>query len=604
MSKVTTDNKTANIPQQTQTPQSPKRYNNSMKQQSQNNSSSKSRDEQLLWECINTGMSKSITNSTTNVNLPKNGVTTSAVVLDQLNAYNIAPGVVEPVQNDIKQLKNGQQNITSMTKGGYDSCDGSNENLFSENLFECSNLDESTDFIENDESNIDMDVSNEFLIENSDFIDLDRQKDPSLMVKSIDRLTKKLVSQAEFLRINGTQTNELNGRKASVVSNSNNTWSDETYSNDISFPSISLTAPVIQSIKDETTSDVKPEIIEFKVGGPIQQTIGSKNLFFNNLNSFPHLTDSSNSLDLENVGPPSGMDSCLSMSGLYETICPSKSKSKRKLFAPGLLARRALGGGHQPVSGSLDSINSCFNLDSVNPPSIMDELLDSMISVASITSEIADESTLMEDNSQYDTSQSEIEDLTEYQSCNDLSMNDFSFSEQHTFNIPRKITPKQKRQMVKDRFKTYTIMDELQLQQKNDDEIETPISPVIIEQKLTPRQKRQADTSRFQTQILDSSSIINVLAGQKLSDHESAEENDEHLQLLKLAALSVVTPEKVVEPQPIKSIRGGKKPAYVSPYKLTKPTISKLKPRFEVKPPVKVVKAKETGECFNSIYSH
>lgn len=585
INKITTETKTKNIPQQQQ--QSPKRI---IMKPVQDSPTTKSRDEQLLWECIQTGMSKSITTSTTNVNLSKNGLTTSAVVLDQLNVYNIAPGVVEPVQNDIKQLKNERQphqNITSMTKDGYDSCDGSNENLFSENLFDGTNLDGS-ELIENDDSNIEMDVSNEFLIENSDFIDLDRQKDPSLMVKSIDRLTKKLVSQAEFLR-----TNELNERKSSIIST--NTWSEDTLSNDISFPSISLTAPCIQSIKDETTSDLKSKEIEFKVGGPIQQQIiGNKNLFFNNLNSFSHLTDSSNSLDLENVGPPSGMDSCLSMSGLYETIFPSKSKTKRKLFAPGLLARRALGGGvggTQPVSGSLDSINSCFNLDSINPPSIMDELLDSMISVASITSEIADESTLMEDNSQYDTSQSEIEDLTEYQSCNDLSVNDFSFSEQLTFNIPRKITPKQKRQMVKDRFKTYTIMDELQLQQK--DEIEIPISP----QKLTPRQKRQADTSRFQTQVLDSSSIINVLAEQKLSDQES-EENDEHLQLLKLAALSVVQktqPEKIVEPQPIKSIRGGKKPAYVSPYKLTQPSISKLKPKIEVKPLVKVVKAKETG---------
>jgi adenomatosis polyposis coli protein len=74
---------------------------------------------------------------------------------------------------------------------------------------------------------------------------------------------------------------------------------------------------------------------------------------------------------------------------------------RKKSLPVGVVARRALNHGHSRT-GSLENLLSEFNncnhsqLENVKPPSIMDELLDvgdmenSMLSVASITSEIAD----------------------------------------------------------------------------------------------------------------------------------------------------------------------------------------------------------------------
>ena len=150
-----------------------------------------------------------------------------------------------------------------------------------------------------------MEVSNEFMIENEENIEQkidDKHKNPDLMLKSVDRLTQELVSTAEYLRKN-TQTSENADKMSNSISN--NTWNDE-----ISFPSISMSAPMIGSTNDETTfatdqiqpipkdkidgicqsaektptneefvfkppeSDIK---IDFKVGGEIKNATGVKN---------------------------------------------------------------------------------------------------------------------------------------------------------------------------------------------------------------------------------------------------------------------------------------------------------------------------------------
>lgn len=112
------------------------------------------------------------------------------------------------------------------------------------------------------------------------------------------------------------------------------------------------------------------------------------------------MSDSCNSLDLDAIRPPSGMDT---VSGYFEPsittataaggppFSPQLSRRKKSLPA-GLMAKRALSqftnSGCGGMVGSLESVHSSCNLENVKPPSIMDELLDSMISVASITSEV------------------------------------------------------------------------------------------------------------------------------------------------------------------------------------------------------------------------
>lgn len=87
----------------------------------------------------------------------------------------------------------------------------------------------------------------------------------------------------------------------------------------------------------------------------------------------------------------------------YSTSLPPMQSIGRKKSLPitGVVARRALSHGQNRTSSLENLLNECNNgnnsqLENVKPPSIMDELLDfgdmenSMLSVASITSEIAD----------------------------------------------------------------------------------------------------------------------------------------------------------------------------------------------------------------------
>ncbi|XP_055379782.1 uncharacterized protein LOC129610948 isoform X2 [Condylostylus longicornis] len=483
----------------------------------------------------------------------------------------------------------------------------------------------------------DMEISNEFLIDkinespNNSIYDesvstnniiQDKHKDPDLMLKSVERLTQELVATAEYLRNNpdcvdfdSVPISLLDDKKTKSESNSNsnnNTWNENTCPNDVSFPSVSITAPIISSMnEDETTvSDgnilIKPveEINEIFEKTPTNEFAPHND--FNSLNYYEHnnqkllqdnsqpnsidaetytlvaesdegnktiqindndsisngiqfivggevklpqmtfsrmnhlsvsgpmsldtsstmtnstiiameatklannlmrnmMTDSATSLDLENIRPPSCMES-LSMSGCYEVTAqngntqqlqipqsPQLSRLRKKSLPAGLMARRALGcsthlsNGH---SGSLESVNSSYNLDNVKPPSLMDELLDSMISVASITSEIVDNS-LGTNITNYETAVSDgDEQTTTLQSCmdglptdsNDDSTlgtpipSDFSSVEstpRKDSGVKRMLTPKQKRKMVKDRFKTYTVAADFVLKENFQEDPDT-----------------------------------------------------------------------------------------------------------------------------------
>lgn len=137
----------------------------------------------------------------------------------------------------------------------------------------------------------------------------------------------------------------------------------------------------------------------------------------------------------------------------------------------------------------------------------MDELLDSMISVDSIVSEMVDPTLGI---SNYETALSDMEDSLTLRSCQDLSKDetltpissDFSSVEstpKKKRNI-RSTTPKQRRQSEKERYKTYTIAVDMLL--KEQQEMEN--SP---RKSLNARQRRNDDRQRFETQIIESAGM-------------------------------------------------------------------------------------------------
>lgn len=571
------------------------------------------RDEELLQECIATGI---LCNTRTgyqplaqnlaqmSISEPKNAESTSVIALDSQRVSTITG--VEVKAEEINRLKNQQmpsssdfsfkcrenrdqdENTASRSElshqgswtmqSGYSTGFDLNLSLGSveDNILEKSNEYPAAKlsmgaFAEFDDDSV-MEMSNEFMVDNERMTEAkieDKHKDPDLMLKSVDRLTQELVSTAEYLRKSTANVNEDIDQKMSESISNNNTWTDEN-----SFPSISLSAPMIGSTNDEATiatdqlcpmpeernplnilddktptnehyefaikedeTDSPSPKIEFKVGGELNtQSLNNKVNFVsfgpmsietsstmsnstivqveakriaNKLNSMTNrLMDSTTSLDLENVRPPSSMD-CISLNSYQESsIQQSPLKHPKKTLVTGFVAKRALG--HPIISASAESVNSIFNIESIRPPSIMDELLDSMISVDSIVSEVVDPTLGI---SNYETALSDMEDSLTLRSCQDLSkdetLNGTSSDFSSVESTPKKkrssrsLTPKQKRQFDKDRYKTYTIQVDMlikaQQEQKQNSANES------TRHTLNARQRRQEDRQRFETQVINHS---------------------------------------------------------------------------------------------------
>lgn len=203
----------------------------------------KSDDEDILKECIASGMMKTTKHNTNlvqnmsqlSITDSKNGETTSVTVQEENS--NVPHASVTGVDSNDRATENtGIENETSRQAIWTMQNGSSYEWNLDDNILERSNeypanklammLACSGGQIEDDSM---MDVSNEFMIENEEKIEQkieDKHKNPDLMLKSVDRLTQELVSTAEYLR-----KNALDATDKMSNSISNNTWND-----DISFP--------------------------------------------------------------------------------------------------------------------------------------------------------------------------------------------------------------------------------------------------------------------------------------------------------------------------------------------------------------------------------
>lgn len=575
--------------------------------------------------------------------------TVASISQNKVNGVATKPTTTIRIGFNSSENANANESVHSLYDNGLQMSSASmNFSCDSNNLFDhsneypasaLSNLDDNDDSI--NESSIDMEVSNEFLTESFEGISasqkVDKHKDPDLMLRSVERLTHELVSTAEYLRTSSSRNVDLASEvRKSNGSAANHTWNEDSDANEISYPSLSITAPIIASMNDTDTSSsntsnviryesivkmqvvvdptptnehcsfiiprtsidcadghqLQPDsmnsdtdtlvenmgggtsndgsVINFHVGGEVQQSFGDN--LSNYLSTSPYsvetyssmtkstmiameanklradlfnmspLTDSMNSLDLDHIRPPSVMDNVSMSSHLDAPNSPQLSGLRKKSLPQGIMARRLLT--HNNPNGSLESVNSSCNLDNIKPPSLMDELLDSMISVDSITSEVVEHTYVANNHdaangdevSQYETANSEYDDTTTLRSCLDLPVDttpipsDFSSAESTPRRCrkqtPLSMTPVQRRQANKERYRTYTIPGE----QANDngaessldmatntsiDDDDASVSDEMIHieieenspRRVTPRQRRQEDRSRFQTQILDSEMI-------------------------------------------------------------------------------------------------
>ncbi|XP_070162318.1 microtubule-associated protein futsch isoform X2 [Polyergus mexicanus] len=471
-----------------------------------------------------------------------------------------------------------------------------------------------------------------------------RQRDPDAMIASLDRLTATLVQQTEAIRERDSGT-----MKQSLTCD---TWNEDS-PNDISFPSISISAPLVASFNSDAQEDQRINVSQNNVQVENNEQTGMTESKIiqreaiklaeavdaegNNQNELE--TTSLTSIDLEAIKPPSSMGSLLSLTASYagsvdnsETFvnrdrCYSTSlppistrysadpRNVRKKSLPlGVVAKRALGQSQSHTSSLENLLNECTSshLENVKPPSMMDELPDvgdmenSMLSVASITSEIADskeqdshsltgsDSAVFEMlkpvanvlsmtcmryaegmQSSANNSLSEcLENINPPSLFNEVSEMDESTmeattdtlcsdtlcieTELHTDEVVHSIvaevideaendtdeaitpisseycvsssaestpkrrpphlkihlTPKQKRNLTKERYKTYTIAAEIVKKEQeerrkqdgtcsNEEGDKIPRGKYSPFSKLTPKQRRQENRARFQTQVLE-----------------------------------------------------------------------------------------------------
>ncbi|XP_001358709.3 uncharacterized protein Apc [Drosophila pseudoobscura] len=714
------------------------------------------KDEKLLQECINTGISKKINA------VPKNVLATSAAALEPCHPMAATTSASAPstaAAPDVEQKahatssnSNSSNSIPSpnslsqsshiaATGTGIDTTKSPAPAPGRENATANGNALEtgigSKLELDSDRSS---DESNQSFIMDT-VVRLDstppsascssgsaneKHKDPDLMLKSVERLTLEFVTSAEQLRSHSHSHSKNHNH---TNTNSHNTWNENTCPNDVSFPSVSQTAPVLQAslsfdddvdvdVDDEEATEAKSLVNElaeitptneeqpsqpasldtetvthtlmngghsgsssggglnFQLGGQVQNAgVQQRNLLFNGTSSSmmtnstiiafearavaenllqnlqngdednTEQTFSINSLDLDNVRPPSGMESlnsCYqdhSQPSSLRLPLPSKSpRFARKVFPANLVARRALG----HLAGSAESVNSSCNLlDNIKPPSLMDELLDSMISVDSIQSEVADgeqdcsmATTISVSN--YETAACDDQSFTVLQSCydeedgdEDATMNDFSSAEstpkQGSTPSPnrRSLTPKQKRRLAKDRFKTYTIaskseeLDGLEFNETLQIEIVETTGQVATPSTPRANGRRRGSAERYKTQLIECpraliqgqamgddcpseqlSSIrammqqftyitdINIGQAQEVAeehpeDHPECDQNSETESCHGLEpelpppppVLDIKSPiaaqPPILEPATaVKVVRGRKKPAYVSPYSM------------------------------------
>lgn len=355
------------------------------------------------------------------------------------------------------------------------------------------------------------------------------------------------------------------------------------------------------------------ESINFHIGGevnvllePRDSSIGGSIV---NLLKPYDIADSGTSLDLDNVQPPSEMDG---ISYMAKMDSPQLSSLRnRKGLASGIIAKRAIAstqGGHllnhhhhhhhsqgQLMLRSAESIVSNTNLDNIAPPSLMDELLDSMISVDSITSELACDHPqhLLPLNhpptSNYETALSDNEDTVTLQSCEeDLPMDGILSNGSSSTSSPvkrnRMSSPKMKRQGQLDRFRTFTVADG----QLSDIDITVQMLPdestVNILAKSTAKQRRQENRSRFQTQIVDYSDLKTLavipldrnceLSSDSIGRNVAADSGIVDKPIKSVGQRSLIKLNNTLDaPSPSNSdqsmvaVRGRRKPEYISPYR-------------------------------------
>lgn len=237
--------------------------------------------------------------------------------------------------------------------------------------------------------------------------------------------------------------------------------------------------------------------------------------------------------NLDHVNPPSDLRDVFDLEGSMTSVAslPSENDIKADFVINGIINKEVQYSQHpifnvkQPFNGS----NYSCELENINPPSLFNEITDFCNSLADIPTETictetadifedcythAAETTLQDENVTL------ADDITEFSDAHSATpiLSDLSSAEstpKKTKNLTKSMTTKQRRNLARDRYKTYTVAAEMVMRQEGEklrenaesteestmvqDPVDrsvndtTYVSPTysVTSPRLTPKEKRQ-----------------------------------------------------------------------------------------------------------------
>lgn len=196
---------------------------------------------------------------------------------------------------------------------------------------------------------------------------------------------------------------------------------------------------------------------------------------------------------------------------------------------------------------SLIHMNSVSELETINPPSLLNEVTDVFNSLNDVNTEIINGDDATE---AFEDCYTHVTDAT-LQDCSNNATplpSDYSSAEstpKRNKPVNKHLTPKQRRNLAKERYKTYTVAAEMITQRSQEDssdpdyktcasDVNSDESASVLTGKLTPRERRRQDRSRFETQVIDAS--VNDV--QQLEDASSSKGKRRNLDRFKTRTLN------------------------------------------------------------------
>jgi adenomatosis polyposis coli protein len=259
----------------------------------------------------------------------------------------------------------------------------------------------------------------------------------------------------------------------------------------------------------------------------------------NNGSSLESLENNSLS-NLDQVNPPSALGEVLDMESSITSVASLPSENaevKTDFVINGAVNRNnsLLTSKVTTLFANCSNLNSLTDLENMNPPSLFNEITDLCNSLADVPTEaIASETEMFEDC--YTHVLPTEEDVTEFSDANsatpiqsDVGSSSPEVSPKKSKSIAKPMTSKQRRNLARDRYKTYTVAAEMVMREEEDKQSSSEdfktvdcsssenYQSVADSQtysvkgtKMTPREKRQNDRSRFETRVVEEA-VTNLL---------------------------------------------------------------------------------------------